>query len=163
VQGEVHVAEVGPSLDHEDDHPAIEAGATEEPTKIEGSLQARIDGKLRGAAIAIGAAYDPTPDLQAELALMFSKDLNGIIAGAYVGARYHFLDGRARPLIGAGLPVFWSGGAARVGVRVGAGAEILSNPHLSVLSDLGIEHFFNPQSPYEATVFVPIVGVHGRM
>ncbi|HTJ44745.1 MAG TPA: hypothetical protein VL463_21715 [Kofleriaceae bacterium] len=164
VQGEVHVTAVGPSLDHYDDHvtttaPAIEAA----PSNIEGSLQTRIDGKLRGAALAIGGAYDPTPSLQAEASLLLSKDLDGVIYGVYGGLRMRFLDGRVRPLVGAGVPIFWSGGAARVGVRAGAGAELLINEHLSLLADLGVEHFFNPQSRYEANVFVPVLGVHGRM
>lgn len=162
VQGEVHVATVGPALDHYDDH-VVASAAPAEPSRFEASLQSRIDGKLRGAALAIGADYDPSPDLQAEVALLLSKDLDGVIPGVYGGVRLHFLDGRVRPLVGGGVPIFWSGGTARIGVRAGAGAEVLINEHLSVLADLGLEHFFNPQSRYEATVFVPIVGVHGRM
>jgi hypothetical protein len=164
VEGDVHVATVGPTLEHDDDHAAI--GATTEPTepaRIEATLQARIDGKLRGAAFALGGDYDVTPEVQLEAAMMFSKDLTGMIFGAYGGVRYRFLDGRLRPVVGGGVPVFWSGGSARIGVRGGAGAEYFVNDHLSVIADLGIEHFFNPQSPYEATVFVPILGVHGRM
>jgi hypothetical protein len=162
--GDTHVGAVGPTLEHDDDHAAIGATAEpEEPARIEATAQARIDGKLRGAAFALGGDYDVSPELQVEAAMMFSKDLNGVIFGAYGGARYRFLGGRLRPLVGGGLPVFWSGGSARVGVRAGVGAEYFLNEHVSLLADLGVEHFFNPQSPYEATVFVPILGVHGRM
>jgi hypothetical protein len=158
--GAVHVATVGPSLSSTDDRdPERDAlGPRDGLGRLATVVQARIDGKLRGLAASLGLAVDVAPTTQLEIALLLSNDV-----GAYAGARVHFLTGRFRPLVSVGVPVFWSGGAARVGGRIGGGVEWIVQRHLSVLGELGVEHFFNPQDRYEATVVVPILGLHGRL
>ncbi|MCE9577953.1 MAG: hypothetical protein K8W52_32780 [Deltaproteobacteria bacterium] len=159
--GSVNVATVGPSLAHYDDRDDDATSLLAPRTglgKFATVVQARIDGKLRGAAASIGLAYDLVPSLQVEAALLLANDVGG-----FAGARMHFLTGRLRPLVSVGAPVFWSDGAARIGLRVGGGAEWIVQRHLSALVEIGVEHFFNPQDRYEATVVVPILGVHGRL
>ncbi len=158
--GSVSVATVGPSLAHYDDRDdevsllAPRTGLGKFATVV----QARVDGKLRGAAMSLGLAYDLVPSLQVEAALLLANDV-----GAFAGVRMHFLTGRLRPLVSLGAPIFWSDGEARIGARLGGGAEWIVQRHLSALVEVGVEHFFNPQDRYEATVVVPILGVHGRL
>lgn len=120
-------------------------------------IQTRIDGKLRGAAGAIGLSYEPIDILEVELAALLSNAY-----GVYAGAAYRFLDTRIRPHVAVGLPIFFSDGA-RVGARIAAGGEYEITPHFRVMAELGFEHFFNPEDMVEANVFVPIVGFAGRL
>jgi hypothetical protein len=126
------------------------------------SVQSRIDGRLRGAAAAVGLVLDPAPMLELELSGLISHDAARVVPGGYAGLRLRAGD-RFRPFVGGGVPVIWSGEAARVAVRGSAGLEVAATTHLIVLVDLGVEHFFNPQSSYDATLFVPIVGLQGRL
>jgi hypothetical protein len=50
-----------------------------------------------------------------------------------------------------------------VGVRGAGGLEIKINGHLSVQGDVGYEHFFFVDDRHEADVFVPTLGVIGRL
>jgi hypothetical protein len=124
-------------------------------------VDGRIDGRLRGGAAAIGIVIDSRV-IETELSALISHDAQRVVPGGYVGVRLH-AGTRVRPFVGAGAPVIWSGDEARVAVRGSAGLELFLDPHLSVLADLGVEHFFNPQPTYEATLFVPIVGLQGRL
>jgi hypothetical protein len=120
------------------------------------AVQARIDGKLRGAAMAIGVDYAPIEMLEVELAALLSNAY-----GVYLGGRFRFLQTKISPHVGAGIPVFFSDGA-RYGARIAAGGELRLGK-VSVIAELGYEHFFNPEEMIEANVIVPIVGVQGRL
>ena len=48
-------------------------------------------------------------------------------------------------------------------MRVAAGVELTINDHVSVQADLGYEHFFFLDDHYEPDLFVPTVGVIGRL
>jgi hypothetical protein len=51
-----------------------------------------------------------------------------------------------------------------VGLRAAGGVELMINAHLSVQGDLGYEHFFGVDGTmFEADVFVPTLGVIGRL
>jgi len=127
----------------------------------------RIDGQLRGAAGGIGLAV-AWDRLEADVMFLRSEQ-----TGGYLGARYRLLTGFFRPYVALGMPGFIydqmdaSGGTATklaIGVRAAGGLELMINGHLSVQADLGYEHFFGvDDSPYEADVFVPTVGVIGRL
>lgn len=121
------------------------------------AVQARIDGKLRGAAMAIGVDYAPIRMLEVELAALLSNSY-----GAYAGGRFRFLQTKVSAHVGAGIPIFFSDGA-RIGARLALGGELRLGSKLSVLAELGYEHFFNPEERIEANVIVPIVGVQGRI
>lgn len=130
----------------------------------------RVDGKGRGAAGGLGLALSPTDRLELELAGLKSN-----VWGAYAGARLRFMTGWVRPYAAAGVPVFffkneWDMSNAVVyGIRGAGGVEARINGHVSVQADLGFEHFFNTENKLvdgkrpEANVFVPTVGVIGRL
>jgi hypothetical protein len=127
----------------------------------------RIDGKLRGFAggVGIAIAYG-----RFELDAMY---LRSDISGAYLGGRIRLMKGVIRPYGGIGFPGFVydkmsiTGVASKAlafGVRAAAGVELYINGHLSVQGDLGYEHFFGlADTKFEADVFVPTLGVIGRL
>ncbi len=131
----------------------------------------RIDGEGRGFAGALGVAV-ARGRLEGDLMVLRSKQ-----TGGYLGARYRFLTGFFRPYAAAGMPVFVFDNTTEdemgmdvtetkvaVGVRAAGGVELYINGHLSVQADLGFEHFwFVDNTPFVANVFVPTVGVIGRM
>jgi hypothetical protein len=130
----------------------------------------RIDGKGRGFAGGAGLAIS-RGKLEIEIMLLKSDEVGG-----YLGLRYRLLTGFFRPYGAVGAPGFVfdhdelsTGGATvttrrlAVGARVAAGIELMINGHLSVQGDLGYEHFFFVDDHYEADVFVPTLGVIGRL
>lgn len=127
------------------------------PSRIGVLALAHIDVTERGAAALLGVTYDATPMLQVQAAALL-----GPSSGGYAGARYAFLSSRARPLIAAGLPVFFSGGP-RVGARGAAGIELAVTRHISLLAELGVEYLFNPESDVKHTRFIPAIGAVGRL
>ncbi|HTR54667.1 MAG TPA: tetratricopeptide repeat protein [Kofleriaceae bacterium] len=82
--------------------------------------------------------------------------------GGYVGGVAAFLTHRYRPYVSAGVPVFYSNGA-RYGVRGAGGFEYELNRHLALSIEAGVEHTFNTEMDVKATVFVPALGVIGRL
>ncbi len=130
----------------------------------------RIDGKGRGLAGGLGLALSPLDSMELELAALKAEDW-----GAYAGMRVRLLTGWLRPYVGGGVPVFFftddttMESAVAIGVRAAGGIELKINSHLSLQADLGIEHFFNVDDVLvhgkrpDATVFVPTVGVIGRL
>jgi opacity protein-like surface antigen len=127
----------------------------------------RIDGKLRGFAVGAGIAI-ARGRLEGDLLVLRSD-----ITGGYLGARYRLLTGWLRPYVAVGVPGFLyeqmddAGNTSTklaVGLRVAAGIELMINGHLSVQADAGYEHFFGlADTIYDADVFVPTVGVIGRL
>jgi len=130
----------------------------------------RIDGKGRGFAGGAGLSIS-RGKLELEIMLLKSDEIGG-----YLGLRYRLLTGLFRPYAAAGAPGFvfdhderaadGSAMTARrlaVGVRAAAGIELMINDHMSVQGDLGYEHFFFIDDHYEADVFVPTLGVIGRL
>ena len=150
----------------------VAAGETEDTidSGVLGVL--RIDGKGRGFAGGAGLAISHN---KYELEIMMLKS---DVIGGYLGVRYRLLTGVFRPYGGIGMPGFvfdheelqpdrttMTAKRLSVGVRAAAGIELMINGHLSVQGDLGYEHFFflADNDPYEADVFVPTLGVIGRL
>jgi len=130
----------------------------------------RIDGKGRGFAGGFGAVISRGA-LQTEIMVLASDKLGG-----YLGLRYRLLSGPFRPYAAGGVPGFafnhdelQSDAAAvttrrlAVGIRAALGVEWALNDHLGVHADLGYEHFFFLDDQFEADVFVPTLGVIGRL
>lgn len=128
----------------------------------------RIDGKLRGFAGGIGLAI-ARGRLEGD-AMFLRSEVNG----GYLGARYRLMNGLVRPYVAAGVPGFLyehtEPGAISattklaIGVRAAGGVELRINGHFSIQGDLGYEHFFGVEDTlYEADVFVPTIGVIGRL
>jgi len=146
---------------HPEDH-SISSGAV---------AVVRIDGKGRGAAGGLGIAI-ARDRFEGELMVLRSS-----VTGGYIGGRVRILTGLVRPYVGVGMPIFvFDHEVAQmnlpptmetrvaVGVRAAAGVELYLNGHLSVQADLGGEYFFNVSGTrYEATAFVPTIGVIGRL
>jgi hypothetical protein len=110
-----------------------------------------------GWAPLVGLTADVTSRLQLDAAAIL-----GSFYGAYVGARFALLPGRTRPFVAAGMPVFRSNGL-RYGARGAAGLEYELSRHLAVIAEVGIEHDFNVEMGKAATLFVPAIGVSGRL
>ncbi|MEO7736500.1 MAG: tetratricopeptide repeat protein [Kofleriaceae bacterium] len=131
----------------------------------------RIDGKGRGFAGGLGLAIS-RGHLETEIMVLKSDEIGG-----YLGLRYRVLNGFFRPYAELGAPGFvfdqavldFDGGSEKttkrlaIGVRAAAGIELKINGHLSVQGDLGYEHFFFVDEHYEADVFVPTLGMIGRL
>ena len=133
----------------------------------------RIDGKGRGFASGLGIAISRGA-FEAEAMLLRSDE-----TGGYLGCRYRVLRGWLRPYLAVGVPGFvydhqevilpsvatatMTTARLAVGARVAAGVELMINGHLSVQGDLGYEHFFFLGDRFEADVFVPTLGVIGRL
>ncbi|HEX7842481.1 MAG TPA: hypothetical protein VF469_33640, partial [Kofleriaceae bacterium] len=130
----------------------------------------RIDGKGRGFAGGAGLAI-AHGKLEFDLMVLKSDELGG-----YLGARYRPFTGVFRPYAALGVPGFaysheepstsamiQTTTRLAVGVRAAAGLEIKINGHFSVQGDLGYEHFFFVDEHFESDVFVPTVGVIGRL
>lgn len=130
----------------------------------------RIDGKGRGFAGGFGLAI-ARGNLETEIMVLKSEQIGG-----YLGARYRLFTGRFHPYAALGVPGFafdhdelqpdgstMTSKRLAIGVRIAAGVELMISDHLSVQADLGYEHFFFLDDHYEADLFVPTVGVIGRL
>jgi hypothetical protein len=127
-------------------------------------LDVPLDDRPRGGAILVGATGDLTEQLRAQAALIIgpTADSDVTISGAFAGASFAFLSGDIRPLVSAGMPVFFSNGA-RWAVRGAGGVEWQINKHISFIAELGLEYVFNPEPMYKTNVFVPAIGASGRL
>jgi len=150
-----------------------EPGEADRPAGFEyGAIGvARFDGKGRGAAGGVGAVI-ARGRLEAELVLLKAAEFGG-----YLGLRYELRDAAVRPYLALGMPGFafhhdelradaTMMGTRRlaIGARIAAGVSIALTDHISVHADLGYEHFFFlDDHQYEADVFVPALGVIGRL
>ena len=131
----------------------------------------RIDGKGRGFAGGLGLAI-ARGHLETEIIVLKSDEIGG-----YLGVRYRVLTGLFRPYVALGAPGFVfdheqlaadgvtteTAKRLAVGVRGAAGIELKINGHLSVQGDVGYEHFFFVDDHFEADVFVPTLGMIGRL
>jgi hypothetical protein len=156
------IAPVTPLLEL-DDGDALHAQSPAKPQISSGALGVlRIDGKLRGIAGGLGLAIS-RGRVEGDLLVLRSQ-----VTGAYLGLRVRILSGFLRPYVAAGMPAFLyddpDSTKLAVGMRAAAGVELMINEHLSVQGDLGYEHFFGiEETMFEADVFVPTLGVIGRL
>ena len=122
------------------------------------SAGALVDPINGGAAATVGALVTIVERVEINAAALLGPSY-----GAYIGGTgYILLDTRWRPLVAAGVPLFFSDGT-RVSLRVAAGVELIASPHLSVIADVGVERQLNPEADIDAWTLVPSIGVHGRL
>ncbi len=144
-------------------HPIVEEGISSGALAI-----MRIDGKGRGVAAGLGIAV-ARDRFEAELMVLRSEE-----TGAYVGGRYRLLTGQFRPYAALGIPMFVFDAVDLnasmptshfgIGARIAGGLEIVVNGHVSIQADLGFEHFWRvSDTNFEANLFVPTIGVIGRL
>jgi hypothetical protein len=130
----------------------------------------RIDAEGRGFAGGLGLAIS-RGRFEGDIMVLRSNQ-----TGGYLGFRYRFLTGFVRPYAAVGIPGFVFDNTTQVdgmdvtetklaiGARVAGGVELYINGHLSVQADFGFEHFwFVDNTPFVANVYVPTVGVIGRL
>ncbi len=127
------------------------------PSKLGLLALAHIDPANKGGAALVGLAFDVTKRIQLQAAALL-----GPASGGYAGVTVALLTGRVRPILVAGLPIFVASGA-RVSSRAGAGAEITFNRHLALVAELAVEHVWNAEEGIAATMFVPALGLIGRL
>jgi hypothetical protein len=164
------VAAIIPRYDISDRGDAI-IGNQDDDTIASGALGVlRIDGKGRGFAGGFGLAIS-RGNLETEIMFLKSNEVGG-----YVGMRYRLFTGFFRPYGGIGVPGFvydhdelqtdmttMTTKRLAIGLRAAAGLELMINGHLSVQGDVGYEHFFFVDDHFEADVFVPTLGLIGRL
>lgn len=127
------------------------------PGKLGFLALAHLDPKNKGGAGILGLAYDVTGRVQLQAAALV-----GPSSGAYAGATVALLTGKMRPVIAAGMPVFFSSGA-RVGIRAAAGVEVRFSRHLAAVAEVGVERMLNPEMSIDKTLVIPAVGLIGRL
>jgi hypothetical protein len=118
---------------------------------------AHIDPANQGMAALVGLTADTVSRLQVQVAAVLGPSY-----GMYAGATFAFLDGRVRPMLAAGVPVFFSDGA-RVSLRAAAGVELALNRHFALIAELGVEYAVNPEPSITPTLFIPAVGATARL
>lgn len=119
--------------------------------------RAHFDPIHTGGAGLVGATADLTDQLEVHAAALL-----GPSSGAYAGASFAILRGKLRPIVSAGLPIFFSEGA-RVALRGAGGVELVLSRHLAVIAELGVEYAFNPETDVDHTQLVPAIGATGRL
>ncbi len=136
----------------------IRAGVGPEARSRLGAIAiAHIDPSNKGAAVLVGLTADVISRIQLQAAALI-----GPASGAYVGGSFALLDGRVRPILAAGVPVFFSDGP-RVALRGAAGVELAINRHFAVIAELGVEYLVNPEPGLRTTLFIPAIGATARL
>ena len=147
--------------------PQIVAREVEEPrSRFAAIAFGHFDLKNSGAAGFLGISADLTEQLAIDVAGILGPNFGG-----YAGTRFAFLHGTVRPMIGAGMPVFFNNGA-RYSVRGSGGLEIVINRHFALLFEVGVEHDLNPATSIEVggvaksvttTSIIPSFGATARL
>lgn len=143
------------------DDQRVTAGGTARRSRFGATAVAHLDVTHPGAAGLVGVTADATPALQVELSAIIGPSF-----GVYPGARFALLTGNLRPVLAAGMPMFFEGGT-RVGVRGAGGVELQLTRNLSLIGELGVELMFNPGEvrglDILRTAFIPAIGATARL
>jgi hypothetical protein len=116
-------------------------------------LRTDVDGKLRGAVLAVGATVG--------LGRLFEVSAAGLIGqhpGAYLGTHLSWPDGRFRVLVTAGAPVYFIEGP-RFAAHGALGVRWDVTPQVAVTLEGGAEYFFDVPENFDTLVIVPSVGL----
>jgi len=115
-----------------------------------------IDGKGRGFVIAPGASFGAGDWVEISAAALIGRD-----KGAWVGTHVFLSRSELKPTLLFGAPMFFVAGA-RPGVQGGVGVTWDPSQAISVSAAAAVAHFFAPPPGYDATVFVPSLGLQVR-
>jgi hypothetical protein len=139
----------------------VEAGPApapeEPPSRFAAFALAHFDFPHTGAAAFVGASADLVDHLAVQAAAIL-----GPTSGGYLGAKYTFLHGTLQPTLEGGFPVFVSDGL-RLGLRGAGGLDIKLSRRLAIVVEVGVEHYLNAQMGIVSTLFIPAVGLSGRL
>jgi hypothetical protein len=128
-----------------------------------------------GSAFMVGATADLTEQLGVDAALLLGPGLvsNATLMtypaglppkyGVYGGASFAFLPAPLRPRVSFGMPIFFSGGSARFGLRGAGGVEYVASRHLSLILELGFEGNLNGETDISGLEIVPAFAATGRL
>ena len=120
-------------------------------------LRGDIDGKGRGAVVSAGPSYRIARAVDVALVACIGRD-----KGLEPSATVLLTSGALRPLIALGVPVFFVDGP-RPGVRAAAGVAFEPASTLSLFAEAGASYFASMPGGYDKLVFVPSIGVEGRL
>lgn len=120
--------------------------------------RALVDGKVRGWAPLIGAAVSLGDHVQVEGGAILGLNHRG----GYLGVAATFLPGAFRPRVAAGVPVYLDDGMLWA-VRGAGGVEWRQGRRLSFVLELGVEYLPAPGMTFESVLFMPTLGVEGRL
>ncbi|HVK86656.1 MAG TPA: hypothetical protein VM513_21200 [Kofleriaceae bacterium] len=126
-------------------------------SRIGALVAAHVDPSNKGAAALVGLTADVVSRLQVQ-----ATALVGPVSGGYVGASYGILPGKLRPIGVIGFPVFFSDGP-RIAVRAAVGVEYAIDHHFALFAELGGEYMLNPEPMVDKALFIPALGVSGRL
>jgi len=127
------------------------------PSRFAAFALAHLDFPHTGAAAFVGASVNATDLLAIQVAAII-----GPTSGGFVGAKLAFLHGTLQPTVEGGFPVFVSDGL-RFGLRGAAGLDIKLTRRLAIVVEVGVEHYLNTQMNIVSTLFIPAVGLSGRL
>ncbi|MCG8420376.1 MAG: hypothetical protein MJE77_20780 [Proteobacteria bacterium] len=125
-----------------------------------GAAHIALDYKARGAAVQLAGGLGVGEYVQVRAAGLVGPTLGAYLGGVVYPAAFG-PDGAWKPLVGAGLPLFFSDGV-RYGVRVCTGLEWQMSRRIHLSADVGVEHVFNPEWNRQATALVPMLGIRAQ-
>jgi hypothetical protein len=127
------------------------------PSRFAAFALAHFDFPHTGAAAFVGASVNATDLLAIQAAAII-----GPTSGGFLGAKLAFLHGTLQPTVEGGFPVFVSDGL-RFGVRGAAGLDIKLTRRVAIVVEVGVEHYLNTQMNIASTLFIPALGISGRL
>jgi tetratricopeptide (TPR) repeat protein len=127
------------------------------PAPWGGLLRAHVDFTNRGAAALVGGFFEVADRVAFEAA-----GILGPTYGGYLGATGFILQGKIRPTVSVGAPIFFSHGA-RWAARAAVGIQLRIGDHIGFFIEAGGEHHFNPEADIKKNIFIPAVGITGRL
>ena len=119
--------------------------------------RADIEGRGRGVVGAFGLSYGVGSHLETHLAALMGRE-----KGLEPGLTALLLTGPLKPRIGLGLPIFFHGGAF-VGFRPALGVSWDPSRHLGFFAEAAGAFFPSVPLDHEKAVFIPALGVQGRL
>jgi len=125
--------------------------------QIGASARTDIDGKGRGAILAVGLTIGLGAWLEPGVWALL-----GTTRGVEPGVSCLLARGAWKPFVYAGMPVFIPDGA-HVGIHGSVGLQWDPSPHAGVHLGIGVEHFFSAPPGYDRTILVPSAGLQARL
>lgn len=116
-----------------------------------------IDPINAGARAAVGLTFGLWDHLE-----IGASALIGSTMGVEPQLTGYIFRGRWKPLVNVGVPIFFSSGA-QPGVRGAAGVQWDLNRHFGVFAQVGGAYFPGARAGYAKAVFLPALGVQGRI
>lgn len=116
-----------------------------------------VDGKFRGQVSVFGLSYGLGNHVDVAAGALVGKD-----KGVWAGATAYILPGNVKPRLTLGTHLFFAGGV-QFGLHGAGGLQWDPMRHLGVFIDAGVSFWPKPRPNYEQVVFVPSVGVQGRL